>query len=232
MNRHRGKIAIAVLFALTLAAFFFFDLDRFFTLVYIRSRHEELVGLFHEHPFLTYGAFLGAFTAYVVTGLMGTWLVMIAAGSIFGVWLGALGVGLAYAIGGTIQFLLARYLFRDWAERRFSARLAKLDREMDRDGVLVLFSLRLMSIIPYATINLSMALTSIKVVPFFVVTLIADVIIGAVYANAGTHLMEITSIKDVLSGSLVLSLALLGIFPLAVKLVLNRTRAGRLPPSA
>lgn len=230
MKHRRGQITLAVVFLVLIAAFFYFDLGRFFTIEFLRQEHDTAAAAFADHPVLFFTGFLAAFTAYVVVGLMGTWIVMIAAGSIFGVWLAAIGVGLAYAIGGTIQFLVARYLFRDYVEKRWGAQLAKLDAEIEKDGNLVLFSMRLMSIIPYPTINLLMALTTIRTMPFFIVTLIADSIVGAVYANAGTTIMEIESIGDVLSVSLVVSLALLGLFPLAVKLILNRIRANRAGP--
>lgn len=224
MRRHWKKLALATVFLSLVGSFFYFGLHDHISLDTIRAHRETAVAAYRENPILVYVAFVAAFSAYNFFCLMGTWIVMIGAGAVFGMWLGALATGLAFGIGGTLHLWLGRYVFRDYAMRKWGDKLEKLNAEIERDGILVLFSLRLMSIIPYPTINFTMSLTPMKALPFFVVTVIADVIIGAVYANTGSHIAEIQSIKDVASGTLFASLALVGIFPLLVKFLLEKRR--------
>ncbi|MEK7358724.1 MAG: VTT domain-containing protein [Bdellovibrionota bacterium] len=227
MKRDWKQVTIGALFVSVVAAFFHFGLHHYLTIESIRVWHHDAVAAYDRDPIWVYLCFIAAFSAVNFACFMGTWVIMIGAGAIFGVWLGALAVGLAYSIGGTLHLLLGRFLFRDFVARRWADKLEKLNREMEQDGLLVLFGLRMMSIIPYPTINFTMALTPIRVVPFFVVTLVADTIIGAVYANTGTQIANIKSVSDVASISLFASLAALGVLPLLMKAFLTHRREAR-----
>ncbi|MES2962467.1 MAG: VTT domain-containing protein [Bdellovibrionota bacterium] len=221
------KIALIALFVVVIAAFFYFDLGRFFTLDYIRHEQQTALALYAKHPLLFPLAFIVAFSVYISFGLFGTWMIIIGAGAIFGTLLGGVIGGLCYALGGTIQFWVARYLFKDFVARRWGKKLEQLNREIERDGNLVLFSLRLMSIIPYPTINVMMALTPIRTLPFFFVTLAANTILSTVYANTGSQIATITTWSDVINPSLFLSLCLIALFPWLVKFGLARARKAR-----
>ena len=229
MKKHAPKIAIGLAFLVFVFLFFYFDLEHYFTFKTIHAERERAVALYDEHPITTFFLFVGAFIAYMQTGVLGTWIIMLGFGAVFGTWVGAIGVGLAYSVGGTIQLLLARYLFRDWVHRRWGERLAKLDAELARDGNWLLLSLRLMSVVPYSWINLGMALTPIKVAPFFWITLAADTFVGAIYTNAGTHLATASRYRDLVDKSTLASVAVVGLFPFVVKLLMERRKKNLQP---
>ena len=90
---------------------------------------------------------------------------------------GLLLVSFASSIGATVSFLVARYVLRDVVHARFGARLADIDRGMERDGALYLFSLRLIPVVPFFAINLAMGLT----------TLHLDLLLGQPARHAGGH---------------------------------------------
>lgn len=220
VSRRAKQIGIGAAFALALGLFFVFDLDRFLTLEWIRSQKDVAEATYSRHPVLFFTAFTAAFGTWVLFALPGTWILMIAAGTIFGLALGALATSLAYSLGGTSQFLVARYLFQDYVQRRWGHSLEKLNREMERDGLFILLSMRLMPVIPYVTINVTMSLTPIKTTSFLLVSLGATYVTGLIYANAGTQIAEIQSVADVVSPSLLASLAVLGASPLLLKGIL------------
>ena len=70
-----------------------------------------------------------------------------------------------------------------------------------------------------------MALTPIKTVTFFLVSQVGMLAGTIVYVNAGTQLANIESLHGVLSPGLLASFALLGIFPLIAKKVVEVVRA-------
>ena len=72
-----------------------------------------------------------------------------------------------------------------------------------------------------------MGLTKIKVLTFFIVSQIGMLAGTLVYVNAGTQLAEIESTADILSVELLLSFALLGIFPLIAKKIVDIVRDGK-----
>jgi len=66
---------------------------------------------------------------------------------------------------------------------------------------------------PFFVINLVMGLASIRTGVFYIISQVGMLAGTAVYVNAGTYLAKIDSLSAILSPGLILSFALLGIFP-------------------
>ncbi|MEZ5771016.1 MAG: FAD-dependent oxidoreductase [Defluviimonas denitrificans] len=156
--------------------------------------------------------FLGYVAVAALSLPLAVWMTL-AAGALFGFWGGLILVSFASTIGATLAFLAARYLLRDWVRAKLGARLKAMDAGMGRDGPFYLFTLRLIPIVPFFAVNLLMGLTPIRAVTFYIVSQIGMLAGTAVYVNAGTQLGAIRSAGDLLSLPLLLSFALLGIFP-------------------
>ena len=92
---------------------------------------------------------------------------------------------------------------------------------MNRDGAFYLFTLRLVPVFPFFLINLAMGLTPIKVRTFYWVSQAGMLAGTVVYVNAGTQLAKIDSLSGILSPALLGSFALLGLFPLVAKKMLE-----------
>ena len=105
--------------------------------------------------------------------------------------------------------------------------LSGIDKGIEKEGAFYLFTLRLVPLFPFFAINLLMGLTKIKVLTFFIVSQIGMLAGTLVYVNAGTQLAEIESTADILSVELLLSFALLGIFPLIAKKIVDIVRDGK-----
>ena len=86
----------------------------------------------------------------------------LAAGAIFGLWVGIPVAVISASIGATFAFWMARYVFRDAVQQRFAGRMAAIDEGIQRDGAFYLFTLRLIPIFPFFMINLLMGLTAIR----------------------------------------------------------------------
>jgi len=96
---------------------------------------------------------------------------------------------------------------------------------MEREGGFYLFSLRLVPIFPFFIINLVMGLTSIRISTYYWVSQLGMLPATAVFVNAGKELAKLDSIRGILSPSLLLSFALLGMLPLITKKLLGLYRA-------
>jgi len=136
-------------------------------------------------------------------------------------------VSFASSIGATLAMLVARFILREQVEARFGAQLSGIDKGIEKEGAFYLFTLRLVPLFPFFAINLLMGLTKIKVLTFFIVSQIGMLAGTLVYVNAGTQLAEIESTADILSVELLLSFALLGIFPLIAKKIVDIVRDGK-----
>lgn len=210
------KLLIIVLIAMV-AAFFVFDLGRFFSLEYIKNEQAELETLYQNKPALVIAVFFLIYIGVTSLSLPGAAILTLAGGALFGLLLGTIIVSFASTIGATLAFLVSRFLLRDTIESRFGDKLKTFNRNIDKEGAFYLFTVRLVPVFPFFLVNLVMGLTRLKTGVFYIVSQIGMLAGTIVFVNAGTQLAKIDSLSGIVSPGLIFSFALLGIFPLIAK---------------
>ena len=128
-------------------------------------------------------------------------------------------------IGATLAFLASRFLFRDWVQGKFGDKLRAVNEGVAREGAFYLFTLRLVPLFPFFVINLVMGLTPMRARSFYWVSQLGMLAGTIVYVNAGTQIARIDSLKGILSPGLLISFALLGVFPLIAKRIVELFRS-------
>ena len=221
----RKKLLLIGALVVLIAAFFVFDLGRFLSLSYIKSRQLEFAALYADHPLLVIGAYFVVYVAVTALSLPGAAIMTLAGGAIFGLWIGTLVVSFASTLGATLAFLSSRYVLRDSVKQRFGNRLADIDKGVAKDGAFYLFTLRLVPLVPFFVVNLVMGLTAMRVAVFAGVSQLGMLAGTGVYVNAGTQLAKITSLGGILSPGLLGSFVLLGLFPLLAKKIVELIRS-------
>ena len=141
-------------------------------------------------------------------------------GAFFGLFAGTVIVSFASSIGATLAMLIARFLLRDWVQSRFTSQMETINSGINKEGGFYLFTLRLVTAVPFLVINLGMGLTSLRALTFYWVSQLGMLPGTLVYINAGSELAKIESLSDILSPTLIGSFVLLGTFPLLVKKML------------
>lgn len=227
MKANSGKIVLLLLIAAAIAAFFLFDLGQYLTLESLKARQAELAALVERRPLLMIGGFFLLYVAVTALSLPGAAIMTLAAGAIFGLWLGVAIVSFASAIGASLAFLSSRYVLRDWVKAKFGKRVAAIDEGIRKDGAFYLLTLRLIPAFPFFLINLAMGLTAMGLLTFYLVSQIGMFLGTIVFVNAGTQLAAIERTSDILSPALLGSFVLLGLFPLAAKFVVGGIRTRR-----
>ncbi len=219
------KLVIVGLIAALIVVFFAFDLDQQLTLSGLKNSLDAFTELRDRNPVLIGGIFFLVYVIVTAASLPGAAIMTLAAGALFGLLWGTLLVSFASSLGATLAFLVSRYLLRDTVEARFNERLKTINAGIAREGAFYLFTLRLIPVFPFFLINLVMGLTGMKVLTFYVVSQIGMLAGTIVYVNAGTQLAQLDSLSGILSPALILSFALLGIFPLLAKRLLGVIKA-------
>ncbi len=214
---NKTKITLLTVIILLVALFFVFDLGQYFNLEYLKEKQAAMDAYYEQEPVTTTVSYFLLYVIITGLSLPGAAILTLAAGAIFGVLWGTVVVSFASTIGATLAFLFSRYLFREAIQGRFADKLTAINRGMDEEGAFYLFTLRLVPIFPFFIINLVMGLTTIRVLTFFLVSQVGMLAGTIVYVNAGTQIAKIEQLKDILSLELILSFALLGIFPLLAK---------------
>ncbi len=215
---------LLVVLALVLVIWLYnaFDIGRLLTLEQLKTSRDDLIGLYAGNPLGTALTYFAIYVIATAVSIPGAVILTLAAGAMFGFWLGLLVVSFASSLGALLAFIVARYLLHDTVQTRFARQLTPINEGVKRDGVFYLLTLRLVPVFPFWLINLLMGLTPMSAARYYIVSQLGMLPGTAVFVLAGTQLAAIETAGDVLSPALVASLALLGIFPLLAKFVVNR----------
>lgn len=211
-----GLVLVAVV------VFLGIEFSQYLTLENAKAQQASLSHYIEQN--LLYSALI-YFVAYVVItafSIPGAAVVTLLGAALFGFWFSLALVSFASTIGATLAFLSSRYLLRNWVQQRFSDKLNAINTGVKKDGSFYLFTLRLIPVFPFFLINLLMGLTPISTARYYLVSQLGMLPGTAVYLNAGTQLAEIKTLAGIVSPTVLLSFALLGVFPFIAKWLLSK----------
>jgi uncharacterized membrane protein YdjX (TVP38/TMEM64 family) len=223
-----GKIVMAGLIVLGIILFRYYDLGQYLTLEYIKTSQDKFHALYQSHRFSVISAYMGIYIAVAALSLPGAAVLTLAGGGLFGLTVGTVAVSFASTIGATLACFFSRFLLREWVQNKFGDKLVTINDGIEKEGVFYLFSLRLVPIFPFFVINLLMGLTRMRLFTFFWVSQIGMLVGTLVYVNAGKELAKIESLSGILSPGVLISFAVLGLFPITVTklLALYKRKSG------
>jgi len=217
-------LMLAAIIAL-IAAFFFFDLSRYFSLEYFKAQQAAINDFYTTNPLATAAIYFAIYVAVAGLSLPGAVPMTLVGGAIFGLLWGTVIISFASTLGATLAFLAARFVLRDSIQSRFGDKLAAINTGIAKDGPFYLFTLRLVPAFPFFVINLVMGLTPLRTWTFYWVSQLGMLAGTIVYVNAGTEIAKIESLRGILSPGLIISFTLLGVFPLIAKWIVNSIKA-------
>jgi len=226
----RKKLALVLLVAAALVAFFALGGPRWLSLETLQENRERLRAFTGRHyvPVLA-GATL-TYAAVTALSIPGALVLTLACGFLFGAWVGTAVAVTGATTGATAAFLGARYLFADAARRRMGPRLRRLAAGFEAEGMSYMLFLRLVPIFPFWLVNLAPALTSLGTRTFVLATALGIVPGSFVYCYLGARLSTLRSPSDVYRDPRWLValglLAALALVPVAWKKFRNRPQPG------
>jgi len=218
------QFIIGVLLLSAIVAFKVFDLGQYLTLTYIKTSQAKFALLYAENRLMVIFGYAVIYVLATSLSLPGAVVLTLAGGALLGLWTGTLTVSFASTTGATLACIVSRFILRDWVQAKFSAKLKTVNDGIEKEGASYLFTLRLIPIFPFWLINLVMGLTKMPLRRFFWVSQLGMLPGTIVYVNAGKELSKIESLSGILSPGLIISFAILGIFPLVVKKLLSLYR--------
>ncbi|MDH3256894.1 MAG: TVP38/TMEM64 family protein, partial [Nitrospinota bacterium] len=196
------------------ALFYVFDLGQYLSLESLKSNRDQLHMFYEANTVVMIAAFIGVYIVTVALSLPGATILTLCAGAIFGSVTGTLVVNVGATIGATLAFLVARFLLRDWVEKKFGAKLKPFNDGFSKNAINYMLFLRLVPLFPFFLINLASGLTQIRLPVYFFGTMFGILPGTFVYANAGSNLASINQLSDIASFEVLGAFALLGLFAL------------------
>lgn len=225
MKKLAPKIILVLGIIILIILFNYLGLSEFLTLDYLKQNQVRFQEYYSQNTALTIGLFSLVYIVVTSLSLPGATVLTLAAGALFGLWVGVLIVSFSSTIGATLAFLSSRFLLRGYVENKFKKHIDPINRGIEKDGAFYLFTLRLIPLFPFFVINLVMGITKIKTIKYFFVSQIGMLAGTFVYVNAGLQISSINSLAGILSFKLMGSFVLLGLFPLIAKKIVALIKA-------
>ena len=191
--RRRAIVFVAALAAVLVAAIAFHVLAGPGAVAAATSASQAAVA---AHPVLSALGFCLLTIAVAALAVPAMWAISVAAGLLFGPWIGLPIAVLSSVAGGTITMLAARYALRGWVEARFPAAVARFDEGAKSGGLRFLFAARLTPILPFPLVNLAAGLTPMPARTFALVSFAGILPLSTIYVFAGAQLGAIRSPGD------------------------------------
>jgi len=228
MNRHTNKLIIVLIVIGLIAAFRIFHLDTYLSLSYLKESRDKFEMLYSENRSAVIAAYIMIYILVTSLSLPGAAVLGLAAGSLFGLLTGTIVVSFASSVGATLACAVSRFILRDWVQKKFGDRLKTVNEGIEKEGAFYLFTLRLIPVFPFWLINMIMGLTKMPLKTYYWVSQIGMLPGTIVFVNAGKELAKINSLSGIFSPGLILSFALLGLFPMAARklIALSKLRKG------
>jgi len=215
------KLLLVFIIVIMVAVYFLFDLDQYLNFSYLKVEQARFQEFYLNHRLFTILIYAAIYIGATMISIPGATILTLAGGAIFGFWIGTIVISFSSTIGATLAFINCRYFFRDVFQKKLKDRMKTINKGVKSEGAFYLLTMRLTPIFPFFLVNAAFAKTYIKVSTFYWVSQIGMLPGTAVYVNAGTQLSKLESLSGILSPNIVLAFALLGIFPLVSKKVID-----------
>ena len=221
------QIGLLVAVVVVVALFFVLDVSDYFSLSYLQEQRLRLIEFYEANRVVTILVYALVYIGLTSLSIPSATGLTLLAGAIFDLVTGVIVVSIVSTIGAGLSFLLARYLFRDWVQSKFAKQLIPVNEGMAKDGAFYLFALRLVPTVPYFVLNVVMALTRIRLWTFIWISYVGMIAATTVFVNAGSQFGQLESLSGILSPTLIISLIIVGVFPLFAKWTLAYIRSKR-----
>ena len=189
----------------------------FFSVANLLNFYSEIAYKVSENYLSYYLFFFVIYFLVAVFALPIAAMLCLIIGALFGLVQGIILASFASSLGALVCFLISRYLFKNFIERRFDKSLKIINAGIAKDGIYYLFFVRMTPIFPFFLINLLFSVTKIKALQFYIVSQIGMLLGTLLFINAGTQLSKINSIEDIFNGYVIISLVLIALIPIAIK---------------
>jgi len=209
------RAAVLAVFAGALLLFFVLGGEDYVSFDAVKNSRAALLDYSERHFGVALAAAFGIYTLSTALSLPIATILSLAAGLLFGRWLGTLVIVVSGTLGATLLLLAARYVFTDFLRERAARHIKKFDEGFRRSAFLYLVFLRVVPLFPFWLVNLAAAFTRVSLPTYVGATAIGMIPISFVWASLGESLETIDSLRDALSGNTLIALTALGVLGLA-----------------
>ena len=215
MRRFLGYISLALTFSLVLYALDGLSLKKFLDI------KNEIEYTCNKYPTICKSLFSFLYIIVVSASIPLATILSVFSGILFGVFQGTLLSTLSATVGAILSFILVRYFLKSFLHNQSTASFDTFQKMFIKNGVFYLFAIRMIPIFPFYLVNIFMAFTPIKVIPYTIVTFIGITPMTIIYVYFGSQINKISHISEILSPQILIIFCLIGLTPLILRFVFN-----------
>lgn len=216
-----SRFIILALFIIVLIIFHGSGARSLLTFDNLKSQSEYLREWVSHHYVCSVFTFLTAYFLNVALSLPGAFLLTMTAGFLYGTLVGACYSVTGATLGALAGFLIVRYGIGDFIQERYKNKLVWFNNAVERYGVLFLLGIHLVAVVPLVVVNILAGISKVPTWTFIWTTALSIIPLALVYSYAGSQLQNINSARDIFTGKIVLTLAVLA-FAACLPVILAR----------
>lgn len=215
------RIVIGILFIIGIGVIWSLGLHKQLTFTQLKLHAGWLKDQVIYHYWRTVFLYIVCYLIVVIAGLPLVGLMSITGGLLFGIVMGIVYIVIAATIGATLFFILVRYVFGMYFQKKYALRLHNFNYMIEKKGWIYLLILRCIAIIPFFMVNIFAALTKIPLTTFVWTTSIGILPTSYIFTYAGSQLNRIGSLQDFFSSRIMIVIGLLLIL-IVSPLIINK----------
>ena len=215
MRRFLGYISLALTCSLVLYALDGLSLKKFL------DAKLEIEYTCNTYPTICRSLFSFLYIIVVSASIPLATILSIFSGILFGVFQGTLLSSLSATFGALFSFILVRYFLKSFLHNQRTASFDAFQKMFIKNGIFYLFAIRMIPAFPFYLVNIFMAFTPIRAVPYSIVTLIGITPMTIIYVYFGSQINKINHIAEILSPKILIIFCLIGLTPLILRYVFN-----------
>ncbi len=154
----------------------------------LRENRALMTTAVDRHPLLSLIVFVIVYTALTTVAVPGAVFLILAAGFLFGPWVGGMAVAVGATAGAVIKYYVVRTAFgdrlREKAHREGGA-LWRIRERLDNNAFFYLLTLRLIPAVPFVLVSIAAGLAAVPVRTYTLASFIGVVPSSILYAAVG-----------------------------------------------
>tara|TARA_B110001452_G_scaffold94454_1_gene78038 strand:- start:3568 stop:4287 length:720 start_codon:yes stop_codon:yes gene_type:complete len=226
------KIILGLFYLVVVSSFLYFFLSKFTleeltSYEFIKNNRDYFSDLRKSNLFILILVFLFSSIIWILMAGFASPLALLA-GFIFGKWLGTFILVIGMSIGATILYIFGNYFLKEIIKEKFLTRFKDLEKKFKKSEFIYLLAYRFIGGIPFVLSNVIPCIFNVKVVNFFLATIIGIIPQIFLVVSIGSGLekiieqnLEAPRIKD-LVWSPEIYFPLIGFFSLIVFTIILR----------
>lgn len=225
-KKHALQIFVLSSFVLCIVLAYLFNIQESLNFETLKHHRYQVLKLVSTHYSFSVMIFILLYIALVTLSVPGATFMSITGGFLFGLLGGVVYVVLGATIGATFLFLLARFVFADFAKEKAGPWLQKMKRGFQKNALNYMLFLRLIPLAPFFIVNFAAAVLDVPLRIYVLGTFFGIIPAALVYVFVGTGLGSIFdrgetfTAKGLLTPEMIIALfglAFLSILPVIYK---------------